>query len=196
MQKTCTICGISKPLEDFCKRSDGKLGREARCRKCRTFQHNRYVKHNKASVLRYQRKWRQDNPEKVNAHQRKHYHKYIDIQRSRLRQKYQISAQSEQFRLHNNIRSQIRHSLKGLPIHKWEKLVGYDCQELKAHLEKLFQTGMNWDNYGEWHIDHIRPFSSFKFNNVEDAQFKECWILSNLQPLWAKENQRKAAKIA
>jgi len=40
---------------------------------------------------------------------------------------------------------------------------------------------MNWGNYGEWHIDHIKPVSSFDKTipiNVVNA-------LSNLQPLWA-----------
>lgn len=39
---------------------------------------------------------------------------------------------------------------------------------------------MSWYNYGEWHIDHIKPVSSFnKETNVDVV----C-SLSNLQPLW------------
>ena len=40
---------------------------------------------------------------------------------------------------------------------------------------------MSWDNYGEWHIDHIKPLTLFDDNtpiHVVNA-------LSNLQPLWA-----------
>lgn len=61
------------------------------------------------------------------------------------------------------------------------ELLGYDYNELKNHISNLFTDGMSWDNYGEWHIDHIRPLSSFSANtpiNVVNA-------LSNLQPLWA-----------
>lgn len=50
---------------------------------------------------------------------------------------------------------------------------------------------MNWDNYREWYIDHIRPISNFNFNLCEDEEFKECQALENLQSLWAEENLRK-----
>jgi len=65
----------------------------------------------------------------------------------------------------------------------------------KNHLEKQFKDGMTWDNYGDWHIDHIRPISSFNFKSYEDKEFKECWDLNNLQPLWAEENIRKHNRI-
>jgi hypothetical protein len=40
---------------------------------------------------------------------------------------------------------------------------------------------MTWDNYGEWHIDHIKPVSSFD----KDTPQSIVNALSNLQPLWA-----------
>jgi hypothetical protein len=54
---------------------------------------------------------------------------------------------------------------------------------------------MTWDNYGEWHIDHIKPISSFTFETCDDEQFKECWSLENLQPMWGVENIKKGNKI-
>jgi len=63
------------------------------------------------------------------------------------------------------------------------------------HLERLFRPGMNWQNMGKWHIDHIYPVSSFNFSSYEDKEFKECWDLKNLQPLWAEENINKSNKI-
>lgn len=72
-----------------------------------------------------------------------------------------------------------------------ERLVGYTMAELRTHLEKQFQRGMNWDNYGEWHIDHIVPASSFDLAHAD--QVRACWHLSNLQPLWAADNCRKGA---
>lgn len=76
----------------------------------------------------------------------------------------------------------------------WQKLVNYTREQLMNHLEKQFREGMSWDNYGEWQVDHIRPIASFNFNSAEDPQFKECWALNNLQPLWAEENLMKADK--
>jgi hypothetical protein len=57
----------------------------------------------------------------------------------------------------------------------------------------MFTEGMSWDNYGEWHIDHILPCSSFDLADIE--QQKICFNYKNLQPLWAEDNLRKGAKI-
>jgi hypothetical protein len=76
-----------------------------------------------------------------------------------------------------------------------EKLVGYSVIELRDHLESLFLPGMSWENYGEWHIDHIIPDSRFKYASAGDPSFKKSWALQNLQPLWAKDNLSKGNKI-
>ncbi len=77
----------------------------------------------------------------------------------------------------------------------WETIVGYTLLELKTHLETLFTDGMNWDNYGKWEIDHIIPDSFFKYTKIEDEEFKKCWALSNIQPLWAIDNIKKGASL-
>jgi len=53
---------------------------------------------------------------------------------------------------------------------------------------------LNDKNYGEWHIDHLRPLSSFEFESYDEENFKKAWSLSNLQPLWAKDNLTKSGK--
>ena len=71
----------------------------------------------------------------------------------------------------------------------------YTINELKEHLEKLFKDGINWDNYGKWHIDHKIPDSSFTYSSTKDEEFQKSWALSNLQPMWGVENIRKGNKI-
>ena len=73
-----------------------------------------------------------------------------------------------------------------------EELLGYTYQELKDHLESQFKYGMTWENRCEWHIDHIKPISQFVKEGVTDP--RKVNALSNLQPLWASENQSKGAK--
>ena len=68
--------------------------------------------------------------------------------------------------------------------------LGYSALELKEHLEGLFKEGMTWENHGEWHIDHIKPVSSFDKNTHPSIVNS----LSNLQPLWAYENLSKGNK--
>ncbi len=87
---------------------------------------------------------------------------------------------------------------KGKGGHHWEDLVGYTLEELVEHLSSLFTEGMTIENHGKtedsWQIDHIIPQSRFNFTSYDDPEFKECWALENLQPLWARDNFRKHAK--
>ena len=71
------------------------------------------------------------------------------------------------------------------------QIVGCSPTELKEHLEKQFINGMNWDNQGKWHIDHIIPLSSAK---TEQDIYKLCYY-TNLQPLWAEENMKKGTPL-
>lgn len=81
----------------------------------------------------------------------------------------------------------------------WESLVGYTVEDLRLHLERQFRPGMTWENWGKgehcWHIDHIVPKARFSFRTDTDPDFRACWALTNLRPLWQPENQSKAAKM-
>jgi hypothetical protein len=98
-------------------------------------------------------------------------------------------------RISRNLRTGIYKSLHTGKGGSWEKVAGYTLLELKAHLEKQFVDGMSWANYGEWQIDHIKPISSFNFQSPKDPDFRRYWALSNLQPLWAKDNWHKRKKL-
>ena len=67
---------------------------------------------------------------------------------------------------------------------------------MKNHIEKQFKDGMMWENYGEWQIDHIIPKSFFKYKSISDVEFKMCWRLENLQPLWREENLSKKNNLS
>jgi hypothetical protein len=73
-----------------------------------------------------------------------------------------------------------------------EHMLGYSIAQLRTHLERQFLDGMGWHNYGQWHIDHITPQSAFDM--TDEAQWRACWCLSNLRPLWARDNLAKAAQ--
>ena len=75
-----------------------------------------------------------------------------------------------------------------------ETLVGCSFEDLKAHLESQFKDGMNWENYGQWHVDHIRPCVSFDL--AKKSEQLECFHYTNLQPLWAEENIKKSDKYS
>lgn len=70
-------------------------------------------------------------------------------------------------------------------------MLGYSPAQLVAHIEQNFTEGMSWENRREWHIDHITPISLA--TSVEDViRLNQ---LSNLRPLWAKENMSKGNRL-
>lgn len=70
-----------------------------------------------------------------------------------------------------------------------EEKLGYTKAEFIARIESQFETGMTWDNHGDWHIDHIKPISAFIEEGVKDPKIVNA--LDNLQPLWAFDNLSK-----
>ena len=77
--------------------------------------------------------------------------------------------------------------------------VGKNNEDLMSYLEMQFTEGMSRENYGKWHVDHIRPLASFEFDKHKEgsAEFEallgEAWHYTNLQPLWAADNISKGA---
>jgi hypothetical protein len=130
------------------------------------------------------KEWKKDNKEKVREGNRRY--KMLRMKRD---PSYRLSA-----RFGTAISDAVTGAKKRI---RWSHLVGYDVETLKNHLESKFQPGMTWENYGKngWHIDHIIPKSSFHYTSYEDEEFKKCWSLSNLQPLWAADNMAKGNKM-
>jgi hypothetical protein len=78
----------------------------------------------------------------------------------------------------------------------------YTPDQLKEHIESLWDPWMNWDNYGNydktkltWQIDHIIPQSKLPFESFDDPNFQKCWALENIRPLETIENIKKSNKI-
>ena len=78
---------------------------------------------------------------------------------------------------------------KAGPRSELTNIVGCSKQTLRSHLESKFKPGMNWQNHGKWHIDHIIPLAKFNPNKYDDI--KKANHYTNLQPLWASENLKK-----
>ena len=144
----------------------------------------KYRKDNNEKVTSAQRKWYQDNKEKA-------FYSHNKYEKSR-------RLTDPSFRFAQSIRAQFRFCLKngigknGSTSKEIFNSLGYSVEELRYHLESQFDPNMNWGNYGQWHVDHIQPVCSFSFYSFFDEEFKKCWSLSNLRPLWASLNVTKA----
>ena len=102
------------------------------------------------------------------------------------------------FKMVNNLRRRMHHALKAQGATKDEttiELLGASQEFVWNHLESQFKEGMTRENNNPkgWHIDHIKPMSSFDLSDHE--QLKECCHYTNLQPLWWWENLAKGDKI-
>jgi hypothetical protein len=153
-----------------------------------------YNKKWRESHKNYHKKWYKENKEQQTAYKKSYYkantkasHKRTAayIKRRRLK--------DINFRLRIALRSRICAA-----IHKHHKTgsavrdLGCTIPEFKHYIEQKFTSGMSWDNYGKWHLDHIRPLVSFNLTDRE--QFLQACHYTNYQPLWAKDNLRKGAK--
>lgn len=74
-------------------------------------------------------------------------------------------------------------------------LLGCKISEFVDYFGSLFTDGMSWDEYmkGGIHIDHKKPCASFDLTKA--PQQKLCFHYTNLQPLWALDNLKKASKV-
>lgn len=104
------------------------------------------------------------------------------------------AARDPSYRLKNLLSHRIYVALKGSgKSKKTMELVGCTIEQLWDHLEKQFKPEMTKENYGTWHVDHIRPCASFD-DLTDPKQQAECFHYTNLQPLWAHQNISKGAK--
>jgi len=135
-------------------------------------QQKKYYESNKELFYNNSKSWVEKNKDRRNEISKKHYHQYKTLMICR--------------RL-------IKRTIKYLGTDKENstiELLGYTPVLLKETIESKFTDGMSWDNYGEWHIDHIKPISSFDKNDDP----KVINSLNNLQPLWAFDNLSKGNK--
>lgn len=170
----------------------------------------------------YSKKYREEHYNKITEYSKKYNKEYHEqnkkIQNKKARDYYlnnkskilkqkksknHIVAERRKFRYHNDENFKIRHLLRtrfGCALkHNSKKssvlqLLGCSIEQLKQHLEKQFTEGMSWDNHGEWHIDHIKPCSSFDL--TKESEQHKCFHFSNIQPLWAEDNHKKYNKVA
>jgi hypothetical protein len=148
----------------------------------------RYYKKNKETISKYHSNWRLNNKEVL-----RDYHSNWRSNNKDKIKKYSVDYYNKimsepKLRLVKNIRTALWSVLSEKNIKKSNStflILGYTQDDLINHLENLFTENMSWDNYGEWHVDHIIPVSEFNFTEYTDYEFKKCWELNNLRPMWA-----------
>ncbi len=155
-----------------------------------------YYDKNKETILVKNKQYYEENKEivleKNSAYRKEHKTEITEKQKERL----EVDIN---FKLSCRLRTRLSGALKN--NRKCGSAVsdlGCSISELKIWLEQQFYnhsyTGepMTWENYGEWHIDHILPLS--KFDLTDKTQLLKACNWFNLQPLWAEDNLKKSDK--
>ena len=144
-----------------------------------------YFKKYEQDSLKRVLKWRKNNPRRAK-----------EINRKGAQRFYKKTKKIPKYILLRSLRSRlgfIFNSIKNQQKTSTKRLLGCSLEELIIFIEKKFKKDMSWDNYGKWHVDHIKPISKFDLTDKEEQ--KKCFHYSNLQPLWAIENLKKGSKI-
>ena len=138
---------------------------------------------NKKEQNKKSREWKKNNRDKIREYKKYRYNNDI------------------QYKLSEVLRSRVHSALNGKKkVGSANRDLGCSTKELIKHIEEKFyphpKTGemMTWKNWKHdgWHIDHIKPLSSFDLTNRD--QFLQACSFTNLQPLWAEENYLKSNK--
>jgi hypothetical protein len=167
-----------------------------------------YQRKNADKIRRQKKEYAKENRERIQQRGKEYYRKNVNIIKEKDKQYRQKNAsiiterkrKDKLKRKKNNprfkyieicrTRTVLIYKARGIKKNiKSLNLLGCTPQQLKEYLEKQFKPGMTHENHGLWHIDHIRPISSFS-----DEELHLAFHYTNLQPLWAEENLEKSNK--
>jgi hypothetical protein len=180
IEYTCKTCKKTKPISEYNKNRNKPSGIVEECNDCRSVKSKKRYEENKEEIK-----------QKVLNHYYENKSKIIESRRGYSSKRCKVDVK---YKLTRRLRSRLYDALKAKSWKKTTKFydyIGCSLDELKQHLESQFTDGMTWENYGKWHIDHIKPLVSA---NTEEEMYKLCHY-SNLQPLWAVDNIKKGHKI-
>ncbi len=202
--KVCTKCKKRKKLKEFYKNRTKRDGHNSRCISCAKKYFKNYFQIHKEEHKKRCKKYhdthkeqkkllRLKNKQKIQKQQKEYYlknkEKIAERDKEYRKNKYHTDIN---FKIRCLLRKRIYKALHGKTKSKRTlELLGCSIEFLKAHLEKQFKSGMNWDNHSRtgWHIDHIKPCD--KFDLTKKSEQEKCFHYTNLQPLWAEENLTK-----
>jgi hypothetical protein len=167
--RVCSRCKKTKALDDF------------RLHQGRT---DRWQSWCKACEIKYVGRWQRRNPDKLKQYSATTYARIKNDPAKKIRKS-----------IRNRISKAIKLHGRGVHVQGGKlRYMGCTAAQAVAHIERQMNGRMTWENYGSyWHIDHIQPCAAYDLGKEEDR--RKAFHYTNLQPLCAKANARKGAKI-
>jgi hypothetical protein len=211
--QTCKICKQNKLLIDFntgkykTKNGEIKIYFYKKCKICDRerllIKSRRSKDRHRKEIAAKQREYHKLHKENDSLTKKKWYQKNKEHAKRKSRENICLRRKNDVlFRLKESVSARVREYVikNDEPV---KNFLPYSIEQLRIHLESLFESWMNWDNWGvyrikswddndqstwTWQIDHIIPHSTFHYESMEDEIFKKCWALENLRPYSAKQN--------
>jgi len=186
--KYCPKCSTVKSMDEFSNVKNNKDGKFGLCKSCKSKsdkiyrdklkENGLYKERKKSEYIRNIETYKKQQKNKVRDYKKE----YSDIRKSDIRT------------LKYSLRNRIYQAFKYRKTNKdksTSKLLGCSFECAKKHIETKFVEGMSWDNYGMWHIDHIKPLAEAKTKE----ELENLCNYQNLQPLWSFDNLSKGASF-
>jgi len=188
--KLCTKCSIEKPLSEYHNSNKTKDGKSNWCGQCNRERSKEYHHKNKEKISIKSKIYRKNNRNYFNQKNKEWNKKtkYSSIyQKQRLKNDYF-------FKFKHSVRTLLRISITKQGFTKKSKtynILGCTHSEFIIYIENKFTKNMSWNNYGKWHLDHIKPISLAK----DESEVISLNHYTNFQPMWAKDNLKKYNKF-
>ena len=169
----CTRCNCCKVITEFSINNRSNLGHSKFCKACAAPK----KKYSRDQARIWEERYQANNPEKIKEKNKRH-------------------SQVTNRRVRISMNGRIRNCLMAdgaMKRNTTYTYVGCTPKFLREWFEFQFTDGMKWENFGKWHIDHVKPCWSYDF--TQEDHIKECFHWTNLQPLWERENLQKSGRV-
>ena len=154
--KKCIKCNKRRLVKFFNKRITSKDGFRNSCKTCETAQCKKYYLANQSKIA----SWKNKNKIKITKQINDRYKNDIN------------------YRIKHNLRTRFNLAIKNnSKKSSIINLLGCSIPKFKEYIEKQFIDDMTWNNYGQWHIDHIKPCCGFDLSDKKQQQI--CFHYTN-----------------
>lgn len=204
--KKCSMCKIVKEDREFTKRAGTASGLGCRCTPCRTVynesrkdKRKNYQKLNAKTIADKKRDYYLRNKISILENKRAYYEsnkvsilQHIKSNRQIINDRVNKKNKEEPVRaIVKNLKARLSYAARTMgTTSPGGKRLRAEREKLRLRIETNFKPGMSWENYGEWHIDHVKPIAAFV---AKGHDLKLVNLLCNLRPEWAEDNRRKSS---
>ena len=192
--KTCINCNKSKAEDQY-------RPKRRKCKTCIAEDKKKWRENNREKVRESKKRWSMNNREKRRETEKRWREKHPNYNKEwkaknpkKLKLQTQKRNAKPTIRIQNRLKMNFKNwLLKGRKSPSTQRLVGCTREEARNWIEAQFLPGMTWENYGAWQIDHMLPWEHF--NLLDEGTHPKVMHYTNLQPLWAPDNNSKHSKI-